>query len=96
MWTLQPRPCSREHLSVALAGIRPLVNHAVWQRPDPAQGAGDSARLCSTPWRETGSRADRAEIDSSHMGMGLEPDFYRVLEPRLAPWAKSRPARDML
>jgi pimeloyl-ACP methyl ester carboxylesterase len=31
--------------------------------------------------------AECVEIHSSHTGMGLHPDFFTVLEPRLAAWA---------
>jgi pimeloyl-ACP methyl ester carboxylesterase len=37
--------------------------------------------LCQDP------SAECVEISSSHTGMALHPDFYRVLEPRLAGWA---------
>jgi pimeloyl-ACP methyl ester carboxylesterase len=38
-------------------------------------------QLCQDP------SAECVEIRSSHTGMALHPDFYRVLEPRLAAWA---------
>jgi pimeloyl-ACP methyl ester carboxylesterase len=37
--------------------------------------------LCQDP------SAECVEIRSSHTAMALHPDFYRVLEPRLAEWA---------
>lgn len=44
-------------------------------------------RLCQDP------SAECVEIRSSHTGMALHPDFYRVLEPRLAAWAASDSAQ---
>lgn len=38
-------------------------------------------RLCQDP------SAECVEIRSSHTAMGLHPDFYRTLRPRLASWA---------
>lgn len=38
-------------------------------------------RLCQDP------SAECVEIRSSHTAMALHPDFYRLLEPRLARWA---------
>ncbi|GAB1515196.1 alpha/beta fold hydrolase [Actinophytocola sp. KF-1] len=38
-------------------------------------------RLCQDP------SAECVEIRSSHTAMALHPDFYRILEPRLASWA---------
>jgi pimeloyl-ACP methyl ester carboxylesterase len=38
-------------------------------------------QLCQDPW------ADCVEVRSSHTAMGLHPDFYRALRPRLAEWA---------
>ncbi|XVS60497.1 esterase/lipase family protein [Actinosynnema sp. CA-299493] len=40
--------------------------------------------LCADPC------ADCVEVDSSHTGMGLDPEVYRLLAPRLAAWARSR------
>jgi pimeloyl-ACP methyl ester carboxylesterase len=37
--------------------------------------------LCQDPYAEC------VEISSSHTAMALHPDFYRILEPRLANWA---------
>lgn len=42
-------------------------------------------QLCQDP------SAECVEIQSSHTGMTLHPDFYRVLAPRLAEWATSDP-----
>lgn len=41
-------------------------------------------QLCQDPY------AEHVEIDSSHIGMALHPDFYVALEPRLAAWAATR------
>ncbi len=38
--------------------------------------------LCRDPW------AEGIEVTSSHTAMGLDPDCYAALEPRLAAWAK--------
>jgi pimeloyl-ACP methyl ester carboxylesterase len=44
--------------------------------------------LCADPC------ADCVEVASSHTGMGLDPEVYRLLAPRLADWARtSEPAR---
>ncbi|WP_414638457.1 alpha/beta hydrolase [Actinophytocola sp.] len=43
-------------------------------------------RLCQDPCAEC------VEIHSSHTAMALHPDFYRILEPRLASWAADRGA----
>ena len=42
--------------------------------------------LCADPC------ADCVEVDSTHTGMGLDPEVYRRLAPRLAEWARSREA----
>ncbi|WP_447008203.1 esterase/lipase family protein [Saccharothrix isguenensis] len=39
--------------------------------------------LCADPCAEC------VEVDSSHTGMGLDPEVYRLLAPRLADWARS-------
>jgi pimeloyl-ACP methyl ester carboxylesterase len=41
-------------------------------------------RLCLDP------SADCVEVHSTHTGMALDPDVYRVLRPRLAEWAAQR------
>ncbi|MFI9007756.1 alpha/beta hydrolase [Actinosynnema sp. NPDC053489] len=41
-------------------------------------------RLCADPCAEC------VEVTSSHTGMGLDPEVYRLLGPRLAAWARSR------
>ncbi|WP_342768588.1 alpha/beta hydrolase [Amycolatopsis palatopharyngis] len=38
-------------------------------------------QLCLDPY------AERVEVGSGHTGMGLDPDLYTQLEPRLAEWA---------
>ena len=40
--------------------------------------------LCADPC------ADCVEVNSTHTGMGLDPEVYRLLAPRLAAWARSR------
>ncbi|MFD0201566.1 MULTISPECIES: alpha/beta fold hydrolase [Saccharothrix] len=40
--------------------------------------------LCADPC------ADCVEVTSTHTGMGLDPEVYRLLAPRLAAWARSR------
>ncbi|MER5268007.1 alpha/beta fold hydrolase [Actinosynnema sp. NPDC002837] len=40
--------------------------------------------LCADPC------ADCVEVNSTHTGMGLDPEVYRLLAPRLAEWARSR------
>ncbi|TQM77939.1 alpha/beta hydrolase family protein [Saccharothrix saharensis] len=40
--------------------------------------------LCADPC------ADCVEVSSSHTGMGLDPEVYRLLAPRLAEWARDR------
>jgi pimeloyl-ACP methyl ester carboxylesterase len=71
-------PCFESN-SAALAAELPfgLPALSVYSRSDgivPWQ-------LCLDPCAEC------VEIDSSHIGMGFEPDLYRVLEHRLAQWA---------
>ncbi|PXY30767.1 hypothetical protein BA062_19715 [Prauserella flavalba] len=39
-------------------------------------------RLCEDP------DAEGVEVHSSHTGMGLDPEFYAAVEPRLAEWAR--------
>ncbi|MEU4447075.1 alpha/beta hydrolase [Actinosynnema sp. NPDC050801] len=39
--------------------------------------------LCADPC------ADCVEVSSTHTGMGLDPEVYRLLAPRLAAWARS-------
>jgi hypothetical protein len=38
-------------------------------------------QLCLDPYAEC------VEVGSTHTGMGLDPDVYTALEPRLAAWA---------
>lgn len=71
-------PCYRTH-SGALgeplpAGVRALAVYSRLDRIVPWE-------LCQDP------SAECVEIRSNHTGMALHPDFYRVLEPRLAAWA---------
>ena len=71
-------PCYRTH-SDALAeplpaGVPALAVYSRLDRVVPWE-------LCQDPCAEC------VEIRSSHTGMALHPDFYRVLEPRLAEWA---------
>ncbi|WP_158841850.1 alpha/beta fold hydrolase [Saccharothrix deserti] len=40
--------------------------------------------LCADPC------ADCVEVSSSHTGMALDPEVYRLLAPRLAAWARSK------
>ncbi|MCE6997433.1 lysophospholipase [Saccharothrix sp. S26] len=40
--------------------------------------------LCADPC------ADCVEVGSTHTGMGLDPEVYRLLAPRLAAWARDR------
>ncbi|MFE2755703.1 alpha/beta hydrolase [Actinosynnema sp. NPDC059335] len=40
--------------------------------------------LCADPCAEC------VEVDSTHTGMGLDPEVYRLLAPRLAAWARDR------
>lgn len=44
--------------------------------------------LCADPC------ADCIEVDSTHTGMGLDPEVYRLLAPRLAAWARGDDAGD--
>ncbi|PWK80816.1 hypothetical protein C8D88_12295 [Lentzea atacamensis] len=40
------------------------------------------------PWRSClDPCTECVEVRSTHTGMGLDPDLYRVLKPRLARWA---------
>jgi pimeloyl-ACP methyl ester carboxylesterase len=70
-----------ENNSAALAAELPFGTPAlsVYSRSDGIV----PWELCLDPYAEC------VEIESSHIGMGLEPCLYRVLEPRLAQWAAS-------
>ncbi|MEV6879413.1 alpha/beta fold hydrolase [Amycolatopsis sp. NPDC051128] len=76
--------CYREHTG-SLA--RPLPEGvpalAVYSRVDRVV----PWQLCQDP------SAECVEVESSHTGMTLQPEFYAVLEPRLAAWAKTDPGR---
>ncbi len=69
--------CYRTH-STALAAPLPegVPALAVFSRLD----AVVPWELCQDP------SAECVEVSTSHTGMALHPDFYRVLEPRLASW----------
>jgi pimeloyl-ACP methyl ester carboxylesterase len=59
--------------------------------PLPADVPGVSVYSRSdgiVPWRSSlDPHAECVEVSSRHTAMGFDPDFYTVLEPRLARWA---------
>jgi pimeloyl-ACP methyl ester carboxylesterase len=69
--------CYRTHSAALVAPLPEDVPAlAVYSRLDRVA----PWQLCQDPY------AEGVEISSSHVGMALHPDFYRVLEPRLAEW----------
>ncbi|GGP77606.1 alpha/beta fold hydrolase [Saccharothrix coeruleofusca] len=69
-------PCFEENIAAMAAPLEvPAV--AVYSREDRIA----PWHLCQEPFAEC------VEVSSTHTGMGLDPDVYRALEPRLARWA---------
>ncbi|WP_433260890.1 alpha/beta fold hydrolase [Actinosynnema sp. CS-041913] len=70
--------CYETNVALLAAELPPSVPAlAVYSRLDRVA----PWHLCQDP------SAECVEIRSSHTAMGLHPDFYRVLRPRLASWA---------
>ncbi|GGM86782.1 hypothetical protein GCM10011609_24210 [Lentzea pudingi] len=88
---------------LAAVGVPGLMNHecfngvchddSVRALAVPLQPALPAVSMFSTsdevvPWRlSQDPSAECVEVDSTHIGMGLAPDVYRVLRDRLAAWA---------
>jgi pimeloyl-ACP methyl ester carboxylesterase len=71
-------PCGRTHAAALIAALpQGLPAVSVFSRHD----AVVPWWLCQDPY------AEWLEVSSSHTAMGLDPQFYAVIEPRLATWA---------
>jgi pimeloyl-ACP methyl ester carboxylesterase len=76
--------CYRENFATLSSSLPPAVPAlAVYSRVDGVV----PWQLCLDP------SAECVEVRSSHVGMGLDPDFYTVLGPRLAAWAADPASR---
>jgi pimeloyl-ACP methyl ester carboxylesterase len=69
-------PC-RAATEAGLAAPLTVPAVSIWSRDDGVVGW----RSCCDP------SAEQVEVASSHTGMGIDPELYAVLAPRLAAWA---------
>jgi pimeloyl-ACP methyl ester carboxylesterase len=72
----------REATAAGLAAPLPMPALAVYSRADGVVGW----RSCRDP------QAEWVEVRSSHTGMGIDPELFAVLVPRLAVWAGHGPS----
>lgn len=70
----------RDTTVAGLAAPLPVPALAIYSREDGVVG-WESCRDPAAEW---------VEVNSSHSGMGIDPDLYSALAPRLAAWAAAR------